>query len=38
MLLYVESSFTNVGNYLRISLTLMVTICSGEWSFLKLRW
>jgi len=32
-----DSSFTNVGNNLRIYLTLMVTSCNGKRSFFKLK-
>jgi len=34
---YLYSSFTNVGNDLHIYLTLMLTNCSGERSFSKLK-
>jgi len=30
-IMYLGFSFANVGNDLRIYLTLMVTNCSGEW-------
>jgi len=34
---YLAWSFTNIGNDLRINLTLLVTSCSGERSFSKLK-
>jgi len=34
---FLESSYTNMGNDLSIYSTLMVTNCSGERSFSKLK-